>query len=71
MTEVGGDLAYYVDPADERGASAILASALDDPDLPRRAASGPEWVRQFSPSRMLEQYVALYRRLAPAAPRNE
>ena len=70
MTEVGGDLAYYVDPADERGASAILASALDDPDLPRRAAAGPEWVRQFSPSRMLEQYVALYRRLASAAPQN-
>lgn len=67
MTEVGGDLAYYVDPDDEAGASAVLAKALVDPDRSRRAAEGVAWVRQFSTERMLEQYAVIYRSMALAA----
>ncbi len=67
MTEVGGDLAYYVDPDDEAGASSLLAKALVDSDRSRRAAEGVAWVRQFSTERMLEQYAAIYRSMAQSA----
>lgn len=70
MTEVGGELAYYVDPDDEAGAATVLANALSDPDRGRRAAAGVEWVRQFSTERMLEQYAAIYRSMAEAAAKN-
>ena len=67
MTEVGGDLAYYVDPDAEADASAVLTKALADPDRGRRATDGVEWVRQFSTERMLSEYAAIYRAMAAAA----
>lgn len=67
MTEVGGELAYYVDPDDEAGAATVLSNALIDPDRSRRASAGVGWVRQFSTDRMLEQYAAIYRSMAESA----
>lgn len=58
MTEIGGEAAGYVDPADPISAAAAIAQAW--PDLARMSARGLEGVRRWDVARMLEGYEQLY-----------
>ena len=58
MTEVGGDAARYLDPADPAGAAALIAATLTDP-APLRAA-GLVHAKRWEPQAMLDAYLQLY-----------
>lgn len=62
MTEVGGDGACYLDPADAASSAARIAAALADP-APLRAA-GLRNALRWEPHRMLDAYQHLYSLLA-------
>jgi len=59
MTEVAGDSALYIDPADERAASALIAEALDR--LYLRRESGFRNVERFSMDRILPVYESFFK----------
>lgn len=58
MTEVGGDAAVYLDPADPRDAASRISAALANP-APLRAAGLARAVR-WAPDAMLDAYQELY-----------
>ncbi len=58
MTEVGGDAAVYIDPADPHAAAGHIARALTDPE-PLRAAGLARAVC-WAPDAMLDAYQELY-----------
>ncbi|MDD5350262.1 MAG: glycosyltransferase family 1 protein [Chthoniobacteraceae bacterium] len=66
MTEVGGAPAFYIDPADPDAAAVIVAEVLRQPRAEReaRVAAGLANVSRFTFSGMMEEYLALYRKLA-------
>lgn len=66
MTEVGGDAALYIDPADAEGAAAAIEA-----HLPRRQqirAAGLANARRFAPERMIDGYLQVYEGLRHATP---
>jgi glycosyltransferase involved in cell wall biosynthesis len=66
MTEIGGDAAIYIDPADPESAATEIARALNPRTgsrVARRAASVRNAAR-FSTVSMIDAYLGLYRRLA-------
>lgn len=67
MTEVGGDAAAYLDPQDPSAAADAILAAW--PARARMRQRGLARAPLFDQSRMLDDYVALYRRLVvhPAA----
>jgi len=65
MTEVGGNGAVYIDPADPTSAATIIAAALANP-APLRAA-GFEEAKRWAPQTMLDAYVSLYTQLLTPA----
>jgi len=68
MTEVGGDAACYLDPADPRESARRIAFAW--PRLHDMARRGLERAHLWSESRMFERYLATYEKLAAnASPR--
>ncbi|HPA19601.1 MAG TPA: glycosyltransferase family 1 protein [Verrucomicrobiae bacterium] len=62
MTEVAGDAALFVDPADPAGAAGAIMEGWAE--LGRLRALGPENARRFSTEAMLDRYAELYARLA-------
>ena len=60
MTEVGGNAAIYLDPADVAGAAAVIGSSLDD--IPQLRQAGLENAKRFSSSAMISAYSSLYGR---------
>lgn len=61
LTEVGGDLAVYFDPADSAAAARIIAA-----HWPHRAELGVRGLSravEWSPTRMIERYASVYQRL--------
>lgn len=64
MTEVGGDAAVYVDPADPAAAAAAIAAAWPHRDA--LAQRGLARAAGWSPPRMIERYIETYRALAGA-----
>jgi len=67
MTEVGGDGAAYIDPADPRGAAQQIASIW--PDRASIAARGLTRSAEWNPRLMIDRYLSLYARIA--APRSQ
>lgn len=65
MTEVAGNAALFVDPANPSGAAATIMSNWTQ--LGRLRALGPENARRFSTEVMLDRYAELYARLAGVA----
>lgn len=65
MTEVGGDLACYLDPADPRSAANVIAAAL--PQARTRAAAALGTMARWDLSRMLGEYEDHYRAMLPRA----
>jgi glycosyltransferase involved in cell wall biosynthesis len=73
MTEVGGDAAIYIDPADPESAAMEVAHALNSgfgACLAHREASMRNASR-FSTAAMIDAYLGLYRRLAAGAGETE
>lgn len=64
MTEVGGDAAVYLDPADPAGAARAIATAW--PARREWRERGLLRAAEWAPERMIERYVATYRRLTPS-----
>jgi glycosyltransferase involved in cell wall biosynthesis len=66
MTEVGGEAAFFIDPADPDGAAAILSDVLREPQAQRQAriAAGRANAARFSSEKMIGEYLAVYRQLA-------
>jgi glycosyltransferase involved in cell wall biosynthesis len=62
MTEVGGEAAIYIDPADPTGAAGVIGSALTERERWRMA--GLENAARFSTSAMVAGYVACYDAIA-------
>jgi len=62
MTEVGGDAAIYLDPADPHGAATVIANSLER--FPQLRRAGLENVKRFSPAAMISSYSRLYEQLA-------
>lgn len=62
MTEVAGDAALFVDPADPPAAARAILEGWEG--LGRSRALGPENARRFSTESMLDRYAELYRELA-------
>ena len=60
MTEVGGNAAIYLDPADVAGAAAVIGRSLDD--IPQLRQAGLENAKRFSSSAMISAYSSLYGR---------
>lgn len=58
MTEIGGEAAGYIDPADPVGAAAIIARAI--PSLGRMAADGLAATGRWDTTRMLAEYEQHY-----------
>lgn len=58
MTEVGGEAAIYIDPADPTGAAGVIASALSERERWRMA--GLANAARFSTQAMLDAYVHWY-----------
>jgi glycosyltransferase involved in cell wall biosynthesis len=58
MTEVGGDAACYLDPADPAAAATIIAAALADTTSLR--SSGLVRAKRWEPQAMLDAYLHLY-----------
>lgn len=58
MTEVGGEGAIYIDPADPAGAAGVIASALTERERWRTA--GLENAARFSTQAMMDAYVHWY-----------
>ena len=69
MTEVGGESAFYIDPADPDGAAVLLAGILRQPEAERaaRIAAGRANAAQFSSAKMIGEYLLVYRQLAATA----
>lgn len=65
MTEVGGDAAFYIDPANTADAAAALLRLLRQSEQERRAAveNGLKNAARFTQERMIEQYLEVYREL--------
>lgn len=65
MTEVGGDAALYIDPADADDAASVIQRLMNESraEIARRVDLGYENARRFSPEGMVEQYTDIYRRL--------
>ena len=59
MTEVGGEAAIYIDPADISGATRIIAAALMEPGCWQ--AAGLKNAGRFSENTMIESYLSAYR----------
>jgi glycosyltransferase involved in cell wall biosynthesis len=73
MTEIGGDAAIYIDPADPESAATEIARALKSATgsrVARREASLRNAAR-FSTASMIYSYLCLYRRLAGVAGETE
>lgn len=62
MTEVGGDGAAYVDPADPAGAARDILAAW--PQRPELAARGLARAAEWQPERMIDRYLATYAQLS-------
>jgi glycosyltransferase involved in cell wall biosynthesis len=58
MTEVAGDAALYIDPADEPGAGARIADGFDR--LPLLREAGFRNVQRFNPDRIGEEYERFF-----------
>lgn len=58
MTEVGGDAACYFDPANPLAAANTIAAAW--PRRPELAARGRERAAEWTPSLMIDRYLAAY-----------
>lgn len=65
MTEVGGEAAIYIDPADSAGAASRIAAALTERERWRTA--GLENAARFSNCMMIEAYSSQYRRAIDGA----
>ncbi len=72
MTEVGGDAAVYVDPADEAAAAVRLREVLDETESVRqeRIAAGLHQSEQFSTRRMVDSYLRAYEEIVAASSRS-
>jgi glycosyltransferase involved in cell wall biosynthesis len=66
MTEVGGDAAVYLDPANVAGAADVIAAAW--PTRREWRARGLSRASEWAPERMIERYVATYRQLTRRQP---
>jgi len=66
MTEVGGEAAFYIDPADPEGSAARVADVLGQPQAERLACieAGRANAARFSSARMIDAYLEVYRQLA-------
>ena len=60
MTEIGGNAAIYLDPADVAGAAAVIANSLDY--IPQLRQAGLENAKRFSSAAMISAHSSLYRR---------
>ena len=65
MTEVGGDAAFYIDPHEPECAAETVLGLLGQSSEARRSAEekGLANAARFTPSRMIEQYIEVYRQL--------
>lgn len=65
MTEVGGEAAIYIDPAELDASAAKVATVLDETAAERqsRRAANLANASQFSTALMAERYIALYENL--------
>ncbi|XHR30840.1 MAG: glycosyltransferase family 4 protein [Chthoniobacteraceae bacterium] len=65
MTEVGGEAAFYLDPADVPGAAEAVLGVLRQSGAEKAAsiARGLENAGRFSQDQMIGQYIRLYREL--------
>jgi len=65
MTEVGGEAAFYLDPADVPGAAEAVIGVLRQTGEEKAAAvaCGLENAARFSQDQMIGQYIRLYREL--------
>jgi glycosyltransferase involved in cell wall biosynthesis len=70
MTEVGGDAAIYVDPADPESAALKVARALRSGPCLRTTLrqAGLRNAARFSAASMIAAYLKLYQRLAEGEP---
>jgi glycosyltransferase involved in cell wall biosynthesis len=66
MTEVGGEAAGYIDPADPAGAAEIIADALSR--APEMRAAGLRAASRWELQPMLDGYLDLYTRLLSRVP---
>jgi glycosyltransferase involved in cell wall biosynthesis len=63
LSEVGGDLAVFVDPTDHDEIAAAMRRLLLDPQLLARVrAEGPRWASRFSWDEAAERMASLYER---------
>ena len=69
MTEVGGGAAFYVDPHDSEGATAVVLGVLDQDAKARRAcvAAGVAHAARFTEERLITEYLEVYRQLIGAS----
>ena len=65
MTEVAGDAALYIDPADEAGAAALIAASLDG--LAGLREAGLRNVERFSSDRIVPAYERFFLQVAASA----
>jgi glycosyltransferase involved in cell wall biosynthesis len=65
MTEVGGDAACFIDPADPIGAARRIVAAW--PLRPQMSALGLARAGEWDPALMLDRYVAAYTALVSPA----
>lgn len=65
MTEVGGDAAFYIDPHNpEKAAETVIDLLMQDPVAKSTAVEkGLANAGRFAQSRMIEEYIAVYRNL--------
>ena len=65
MTEVGGEAAFYIDPHEPECAAETVLGLLGQSSEARRSAEekGLANAARFTPSRMIEQYIEVYRQL--------
>jgi glycosyltransferase involved in cell wall biosynthesis len=65
MTEVGGEAAFYLDPADIPGAAEAVLRVLRQSEAEKAAAveRGLENAARFSGEKMIGEYIQLYREL--------
>lgn len=64
MTEVAGGAAVYIDPEKPTAAAAEIVRRFSD--LPAIGRNGMQNARQYSTKQMIEAYLDLYARIAPA-----
>jgi glycosyltransferase involved in cell wall biosynthesis len=62
MTEVGGDVATYIEPENLKGAAAVVEAVLREPEAERRArvAEGFSRAARFNSGTMARAYLSVY-----------